>query len=481
MAVSSVQVRAALSLPQQPVAGPSIPNKSTRKPDGISRELYSLIGPSSTSLVAQLGKPRLKQKPNLSATPKVKWEWRSFNNGARTDSLQLNHWVKQSTDPSQEYQFARYNVQRTSYMYSDEEYTTLLQDEDWSREETDFLMNIVQEFDLRWHVIHDRYEFPQPEDKPPRTMEDLKDRYCSVCRKLIRSRPSPDEATRQTLLTSFNFEKDREVLRKKYLESLENRTAEQVAEEEALFMEIKRLEQNERRFKRERDELLRTLGGIESGLPEIIEDDAQLAGILSDPKRKKKGNELDSPSTPLSAPLLRRPVKSSAQDLIHCITRSEPPPPGVSVKSSHQPAFLRTFKIPYPKSTVAQKVIQAMTELGVSNTRLVMPTMANITHLENVMDAAASLVETKKNVDRVEFEIEMLQGRLGMQTGGPKTEDGGGTDAMEVDDADGEAEDGRAQSVVSTRSRKQRRSMSISSVDTSATVSTRAGTKRQRR
>ena len=43
-------------------------------------------------------------------------------------------------------------------------------------------------------------------------------------------------------------------MRKRYLESLESRTADEIAEEEALFTELKRLEQNERRFKKERDE-----------------------------------------------------------------------------------------------------------------------------------------------------------------------------------------------------------------------------------
>ncbi|KAJ7068454.1 hypothetical protein C8F01DRAFT_1118240 [Mycena amicta] len=480
---TSAEVRSILDLPA-PTAGPSHHKKPTapapRKPEGISRELYSLIGPSSTTLVAQLAKPRLKQKPNFGVSSKTKWEWRSFKNGARTDSLQLGHWVKASSDPNADYQFAKYNVQRPTFAYSEEEYSTLLQEDGWTKEETDYLTKLVEEYDTRWYVIHDRYEYPRPEGGR-RSIEDIKDRYCSVCRKLIRNRPwTGDDASRQALLASFNFEKDREVLRKKYITSLENRTPEQIAEEEALYMEIKRLEQSERRFKRERDELLRTIAGIESGLPDVVEDDAQLAGILVDPKRKKRGNELDSPSTPLSAPLLKRTVKSSAADIQHCIIRTEPQ--ASSTKSTHQPAYLRSFKIPYPKSAISQKVIQAMTELGISHTRLVMPTVGNLAHLENVMDAAANLVETKKNVDRVEFEIQVMRGRLGMQTTAPKPEDG---EPMEVDDAEGEAEpdEGRAQSVISTRStRKQhRRSMSISSVDTSATVSTRAGTKRQRR
>lgn len=110
--------------------------------------------------------------------------------------------------------------------------------------------------------------------------------------------------------------------RKKYLLSLENRSPEQIAEEEALYIEIKRLEQNERKFKKEREALLRTLAGMDSGLPDIVEDDGGLLGITLDGKKKKRGSamEIDSPATPSSsmAPVVKRPpsAKSAAQGII---------------------------------------------------------------------------------------------------------------------------------------------------------------------
>lgn len=58
-------------------------------------------------------------------------------------------------------------------------------------------------------------------------------------------------------------------MRKEYLRGLFNRTPNQIAEEEALYVEVKRLEANESRWKKDRDELLRTLAGIESGLPNL--------------------------------------------------------------------------------------------------------------------------------------------------------------------------------------------------------------------
>jgi hypothetical protein len=129
---------------------------------------------------------------------------------------------------------------------------------------------------------------------------------------------------------------ERELTRKKYLLSLENRTPEQIAEEEALYIEIKRLEQNERKFKRDREDLLRTIAGIDSGLPDIVEDDGGPLGITVDTKKlRKKGSimDMDSPATPsalsISTPLIKRPptAKNTAYgtgqnlvELLMCLT-----------------------------------------------------------------------------------------------------------------------------------------------------------------
>jgi DNA methyltransferase 1-associated protein 1 len=81
-----------------------------------------------------------------------------------------------SPDDCTEYPFAKYNVQPTVYTYSQDEYNRLLEgtllpqgaksiakvlvDKDWTKEETDYLFNVVPEYDLRWYVIHDRYDYP---------------------------------------------------------------------------------------------------------------------------------------------------------------------------------------------------------------------------------------------------------------------------------------------------------------------------------
>ncbi|KIL70187.1 hypothetical protein M378DRAFT_183754 [Amanita muscaria Koide BX008] len=499
MAATAADIRSALSLKE--IHSAPQPKKSssftTKKPEGISRELYSLIGPSAPTLAAQLAKPRLKQRPNLGTAGKARWEYRSFKNPGRTDGLELRHWVKASNDANAEYPFAKYNVRPASYAYSEEEYTKFLEDSEWTKAETDHLFALVEEYDTRWYVVYDRYDFPGSE----RSIEDLKDRYYSVSRKLIRNQPwDGDENAKTQLLASFQFDKERELTRKKYLRSLDNRTPEQIAEEEALYVEIRRLEQNERKFKKERDELLRTLAGIESGLPDIVEDEMPVA-FATDTKKKKKGGimDLDSPLTPssisLGPPIVKRAqtAKSAAYDAQHCIVRTDLLQTTTNTKSAHTPAYLRSFKLPIPKQAIAPKVTQALAELGILHTRLVMPTRDNCAQLEQLVEATTTLIDTKRMVDKVDYDIKVLKTRLGLREGQGDEEEEAGNHGLGPSEAgmevDGENEpeevvgdDRRSQSVVSTRSRKHsRRSMSISSIDTAANVSTRAVMKRQKR
>ncbi|KAJ7573081.1 hypothetical protein C8J56DRAFT_985102 [Mycena floridula] len=277
-----VSSEAAFTFPGPNPLGPSpAPVKKTvaapKKPDGIS-PLTAL------SLATQLAKPRLKQKPNLSGAGKVKWECRSFKNSARTDSLQLSHWVKVSSNPNAGkspniHSNARYNIAPSAvYTYPHDEYMRLM------RAWWCVLISISPASGLPCH-------------------QDFKDRYYTACRKLIEE------------------------------------------EEEALYIEIKRLEQTERRFKREREDLLRTIAGIDSSLPDIVEDEPIL-------RKRKRGDDIPN--------------------AMHCIIRIDPPATAPATKAAHQPVYLCTFKLPFPKAAIALKVVQSLENSvwGVAKERL---------------------------------------------------------------------------------------------------------------
>jgi DNA methyltransferase 1-associated protein 1 len=64
----------------------------------------------------------------------------------------------------------------------------------------------------------------------------------------------------------------REIRRKQYASELYHLTAAEIAEEEALYVEIKTLEQVEKRYRADRDDLMRTVMGLDSGLVELDQD-----------------------------------------------------------------------------------------------------------------------------------------------------------------------------------------------------------------
>ena len=150
-------------------------------------------------------------------------------------------------------------------------------------------------------------------------------------------------------------------------------------------------------------------------------------------------------------------------DALHCIQRTDgTTPAGTTTKATHQAAHLRSFRVTYPKTAVAAKVTQITSELGVSLSRLVMPTRDTLLHHDALLETITALVEMKKVADRVDQEIRTAKMRLGMR----ESETPGET-PMDVDE-DVQAPDtpgeGRAQSVVSTRSGRSRRQVSLSDV-----------------
>ncbi len=125
--------------------------------------------------------------------------------------------------------------------YNDEEYEHLINPDskDWSRHETDYLMDLCERFDLRFIVIHDRYDVraqphrgpqghrvrlprrghgkqsslsswwcaswrcaqyvpPQGATAPTRSLDDLKERYYSIARRLLIAREGGESQVRAT-------------------------------------------------------------------------------------------------------------------------------------------------------------------------------------------------------------------------------------------------------------------------------------------
>ena len=64
--------------------------------------------------------------------------------------------------------------------YTDAEYNQYLSDDNWSKQETDYLFELCKRYDLRFFVVHDRWDAAQIPNAKNRSIDELKDRYYKV-------------------------------------------------------------------------------------------------------------------------------------------------------------------------------------------------------------------------------------------------------------------------------------------------------------
>ena len=62
-------------------------------------------------------------------------------------------------------------------VYSDLEYQQHLHDDSWSKLETDYLFDMAKRFDLRFVIMHDRWD---TDTYPKRSIEDIKERFYHI-------------------------------------------------------------------------------------------------------------------------------------------------------------------------------------------------------------------------------------------------------------------------------------------------------------
>ncbi|KAG0147995.1 hypothetical protein CROQUDRAFT_721914 [Cronartium quercuum f. sp. fusiforme G11] len=410
----------------------------------MDQDLFALIGGNTSSLPLQT----LRRIPH---TPKefeegttehtgVKWNLTELQNPGRKDGLKLKHWTR--SDRPLVTPFARYATNCNMYTYSTEEYYHWLRDDDWTKEETDYLFSLLQDYDLRFPVVHDRYSFVGSN----RSIEDLKARYFSICQKLIHQRPSStDESTKRQMILSYNFDKHREMERKKHVQALLDRTHSQILEEDFLYVETRRLEQTSERRARDRDDLMRAIGGVPyqifNELKPWPEPDPQPIRLANPGgQRIPAGDLVPQTSESSNAALSKRKTTirnadqsfedlslepgdehmaadgstqrtaTTANDQQNCIHRFDHSTP------HHYPSvMLRSNRITQPKSASATaRVAAILAELEVPVLTavpkpLIMPTRANVESYESLIQAANKLSELKRQVDRVDSELKNLK------------------------------------------------------------------------
>ncbi|ETI21902.1 hypothetical protein G647_05972 [Cladophialophora carrionii CBS 160.54] len=311
---STSDIRDIMNLGQAGPRQPAPKKKKTSEPQprvtGVRREVQALMG-DSVPPIAIVEQRSYKSRPSISQKlfkPRH-WDERPFQHGGRTDGLVLRHWkrsipgsngrapavttesadvemadgaktapVAQELAFEEEYPSHKWNVKVEVPSYTDEQYDRMLKTDDWTRQETDYLMELCRDYDLRWIIIADRYtpeeipssapaptsvesngtEVAMKQHYPPRTVESLKQRYYSIAAKMM------EQVTPASTMTAAEFqlwEKMRsfdaktETMRKAMAEKLFERTKDEADEERILLEELHRITKNEDDFIKMRRDL----------------------------------------------------------------------------------------------------------------------------------------------------------------------------------------------------------------------------------
>ena len=155
--------------------------KVVKKPKGMKREVYDLLGEDALVPAVQTNTaPTFKRKRQVTTG---RWIWAPIESSARTDNPNpiFFHWVKADIHYN-DYPYAKYHVHEKKIEYSDEEYQSLLNDDNWTRADTDQLVELCAMYSLRWPVIYDRLQLSSP--KP---IEQVMARYYHIVSQLNNS------------------------------------------------------------------------------------------------------------------------------------------------------------------------------------------------------------------------------------------------------------------------------------------------------
>ncbi|KAJ9264575.1 hypothetical protein DTO212C5_7078 [Paecilomyces variotii] len=466
-----------------------------KRPEGITRELFALLGERAPPIA--INENRYKGRPKWMSKTKVRpWRMTPFTNAARSDGLVLRHWQRETDIPKQApppegtemevdekkkeeekssavdgsiYPFAKYNIKaQVPKRYTDEQYNRYLKSDDWTREETDYLMDLVEEYDLRWVVIADRYDYqPRGTDAGAegnatamvpaqryRTMEQMKARYYTVAANMLALEHPPSEMSEAEFdlhEKMMKFDPERERARKELAGLQLNRSADEVREEMILLEELKRITANEQQFIAERRELYSRLEvPISVGNTTMYQSSqglSQLLQMLLQADKSKKRRSILGPEAAAASPAAQTPAGNApssardsradtptgptaatnkksvaaaaaaankeAQQTIKTLTPAEEAKYGVQHHDRLAPGVQfrsdRAQKLTQAKSNIqTQKLAAALNELEVP-LRLVMPTERVCKEFERLIHSVNLLLDARKVSEKVESEIRIIE------------------------------------------------------------------------
>jgi DNA methyltransferase 1-associated protein 1 len=217
-----------------------------KKPETVSREILSLTDGSSFPIQPFMSMEAIQKNENKEKTDKTEWVFTPLIFGDDKSHPQIHHWVPKE-DKDKVTPYMKFNVRVDLIKYTNDEYEKYIKELDlaWGREETDYLWDLCEKFDLRFFVIYDQYDL-----KYNRSMEDLKERFYQVTKKIANIREDVNNP-----LFHYSFDANYEKQRKYHLEKFIMRSKEKNEEEKKIIEELRKLENIIRKEEKEQKNL----------------------------------------------------------------------------------------------------------------------------------------------------------------------------------------------------------------------------------
>lgn len=326
---------------------------------------------------------------------------------------------------------------------------------EWTYEETKLLFELCRDYELKWHVVADRF----PADYE-RSMEDLKEQFYRMCSKILKYKDTGNPMLVESLDA---FSKFAENDRKKFLESLLKRTPAEIAEEESLVIEARRFELAAKKMLMERSHLLTLLDSPQSsqsvlqylssqGLTNLYNN----LMILDKNQRKKLQQRAAGANDPVPPPIPQVASSSHKRDrgfqthlqqylsgivknqqdkgeptavqrlLAKRLTTKEEEAYGLHyhVNERLTPGVIlrSTQKLPglQQRQSVFKSVNAMLQELdiptaGGTTWKPVMPTRKTMAKYDELIRAVVALLDVKRGKDKLDAEIELIKAQRGLQ------------------------------------------------------------------
>jgi DNA methyltransferase 1-associated protein 1 len=384
--------------------------------------------------------------------------------------------------------YAKFNIDVDLPTFTDDEYDAYLRSDAWSREETDYLFQMISDYAYRWAVIWDRYDF-QPSGNTQegaenangevdqalatmpfapsksRTVEDLKARFYGISAELMKQRipevqMDAEQYSTYEMLSKFDPVMERN--RKMLATALMNRSMDEVKEEEFLLTELQRINMAANRLDAEREELRARLDApqpnqtVSAGLQAFTSSQSLQAlfqQLFQQDRSKKRSSggatgpgrlslsANDMVHTPGSAqaqlsaanrrqsmasqPVAQTPVKHLSPHQEHRFNVST----HERLTSGVTFGSDKLLKMRQAKSNVqTQKIGAALAELGIADV-IPIPTSKVGEVFENLVTKLGKLLDVRKVREKEEGECRVLQN---MKEGGSGNSQNGGEDMSET-------------------------------------------------